>query len=228
MQFLTHCRLLLQVPARRRHSSNIALSAPSRLALGGLLAHTNTSTSSHHFAFIPSFLRTQDFSHFPVRSSLAPHLKVSFNIPLRTVCTAHSQSKGGADLHSQFCPPTPLCGPRSLSAHPSLAPHASMCPLPIGSFIPGLSPVQPFSCARLFVTSWTAGHQASLSITTSQTQIMVISTQTGFFAPVPGSCASTQALGCVEVEVEPLPGLCPGGQGPRGSEFPGSLPRNGP
>ena len=107
MQFLTHCRLLLQVPAHTRHSSNIALSAPSRLALGGPLAHTNTSTGSHHFAFIPSLLRTPDSSNFPVRSSLAPHLKVSFNIPLRMVRTAHSQSEGGADLHSQFLPPTP-------------------------------------------------------------------------------------------------------------------------
>ena len=208
-EFLTHCRLLLQVPAHRRHSSNIALSAPSRLALGGPLAHTNTSTGSHHFAFIPSLLRTPDSSHFPLRSSLAPHLKVSFNIPLRMVRTAHSQSEGGADLHSQFLPPTPLCGPRSLSAHPSLAPHASRCPLLIGCFIPGLSPVQPLSRVQLFVTPWTVGRQASLSITTSQTQIKVISTQTGFSAPVPGRHVSTQALGCVEVGVELLPGCVP-------------------
>ena len=137
------------------------------------------------------------------------HLRVSFNIPLRRVRTAHSQSEGGADLHSQFCPPTALCGPRSLSAHPNLAPHASRGPLLIGSFVPRLCSVQPLSRVPLFVASWTAARQASLSITSSWAQVKVISSQTGFSAPVPGSHVSMHTLGCVEVGIELLPGHVP-------------------
>ena len=45
-------------------------------------------------------------------------------------------------------------------------------------YVPGFSSIQLLSCVRLFVTPWTVAHQASLSITNSQSLLRHMSIKT--------------------------------------------------
>ena len=105
--------------------------------------------------------------------------------PLCPMCSRHSLTAG----HVCWLCPSPVWPfPRSpsvtarrllpelaFSARPSPARHCKLqLPVPPPAF-QALSPVQSLSCVRLFVTLWTAAHQASLFITNSKSLLKLMS-----------------------------------------------------
>ena len=94
-------------------------------------------------------------------------------------CSTRSGWKGRQTLPS----PNFLAAPRKQSLYPLLllenrrhsSPHHTPYPTSIPARRFQLSSVQSLSCVQLFATPWTASHQASLSITNSQSLVKLMS-----------------------------------------------------
>ena len=67
------------------------------------------------------------------------------------------------------------CSPRDILNHPKPNPGILRDRILPPTWLSGFSSVQSLSCVRLFVTPWTAAHQAPLSITNSLSLLKFIS-----------------------------------------------------
>ena len=72
-----------------------------------------------------------------------------------------------------WCPLCLACGLSQVST--TLPPRVQFCKMSLTAVPSEFSSVQSLSCVQLFATPWTVAHQASLSITNSQSSLKLLS-----------------------------------------------------